>query len=643
MTRTRLGLALTLVALAVAMIWFFGPSGEDRPGEQRPGAESVARTDRQVGSVAPAGAVSAPAQTAPRPPTNTPIRLIPAVVSDDRAVKNGVFTGRVIDWATGHSVPGAEVTFARDGTATTVGAGPDGQFVFKPAESGMYRLAAATADGYLPYAPNWGHSPIELVARSRVRIDGIVVYLRPAIDYTGVVVSPNLQPVEGALVRLLNARSGERALDPITAEFTTDQRGEFVFHAPDNALFEATHPEYGPGRARVNEAVQVSHKLEIKLGERGARVPARSSLAGTVVDSEGNPVAEALLRAVPIGMRSAARWVPQTLSDPDGRFEFSDIDSDVYRLAATRDGFAPASVVAEAGDRDIKLRLDPGAVIRGRVVGDTGSPVVAFTVAVLQKPAPLREIVVKHVSVFDGDGQFRVGGLVEGVDYHVRAMAYGFATSPSHPARASADLDRASQVTISLQRGGILSGKVVSAGDRQPLQSAKVTIEDTIGDLSSALPMSATVSTGEDGSFELAGLTPGLASVMVTAYNHHPRIISGLQVANNAHIGPLNIELTPIEQGEKPKIELAGIGAMLAAGEDGLIIQQVIEGGGARDAGLIPGDVILAVDGGKVLDIGFQGAIQRIRGPAGSSVRLTVRRAEGNEAEIVAIRKKIRA
>ena len=45
---------------------------------------------------------------------------------------------------------------------------------------------------------------------------------------------------------------------------------------------------------------------------------------------------------------------------------------------------------------------------------------------------------------------------------------------------------------------------------------------------------------------------------------------------------------------------------------------QVLPGGGAAEAGLLPGDGILRVDGQAVAALGFTEAIQRIRGPEGS-------------------------
>jgi C-terminal processing protease CtpA/Prc len=78
-------------------------------------------------------------------------------------------------------------------------------------------------------------------------------------------------------------------------------------------------------------------------------------------------------------------------------------------------------------------------------------------------------------------------------------------------------------------------------------------------------------------------------------------------------------------------VELAGIGAVLDAREEGLRVRQVVPGGGAAEAGLAPGDEILRIDGRPVTELGFAAAIQAIRGPEGTQVLLFVRRRAGQQ------------
>ncbi len=58
----------------------------------------------------------------------------------------------------------------------------------------------------------------------------------------------------------------------------------------------------------------------------------------------------------------------------------------------------------------------------------------------------------------------------------------------------------------------------------------------------------------------------------------------------------------------------------------GMVVTAVIDGGGAKDAGIRPGDYIVAVDGINILELGYDGSIRAIRGEEGTTVNITVLR-----------------
>ncbi len=70
-----------------------------------------------------------------------------------------------------------------------------------------------------------------------------------------------------------------------------------------------------------------------------------------------------------------------------------------------------------------------------------------------------------------------------------------------------------------------------------------------------------------------------------------------------------------------------GIGAMVEENEDGLFeIVRPIDGQPADLAGLLPGDVLIEVDGQSVLEFSFDEVILMVRGPAGTTVNLSILR-----------------
>jgi carboxyl-terminal processing protease len=68
-----------------------------------------------------------------------------------------------------------------------------------------------------------------------------------------------------------------------------------------------------------------------------------------------------------------------------------------------------------------------------------------------------------------------------------------------------------------------------------------------------------------------------------------------------------------------------GVGMSVDPVKDGLRIITVYDGSPAKDGGLKPGDVIVAVNGRSIAGQDSQTATTRIKGPAGTEVRLTVR------------------
>ena len=105
----------------------------------------------------------------------------------------------------------------------------------------------------------------------------------------------------------------------------------------------------------------------------------------------------------------------------------------------------------------------------------------------------------------------------------------------------------------------------------------------------------------------------------------------------------MDVVLNPVDPGDSPRLELAGIGAKLEAIGDAMQIAAVFAPSGAAEAGLKAGDLILAVDGVPVTALGYDGALQIIRGPENSEVLLRVRRTPaGTVEDILVTRGKIR-
>lgn len=87
--------------------------------------------------------------------------------------------------------------------------------------------------------------------------------------------------------------------------------------------------------------------------------------------------------------------------------------------------------------------------------------------------------------------------------------------------------------------------------------------------------------------------------------------------------------MTPVEQdmmSEDMSGEIEGIGAEVDTSGEYLRVIAPLPGSPAEAAGMLPGDTIIAVDGNDVSDIDAFEVIGQVRGPAGTTVNITLKR-----------------
>ena len=78
---------------------------------------------------------------------------------------------------------------------------------------------------------------------------------------------------------------------------------------------------------------------------------------------------------------------------------------------------------------------------------------------------------------------------------------------------------------------------------------------------------------------------------------------------------------------EQKKNAYVGIGVTITAVENGYRIEKVSEGGPAEEAGVLAGDIIVAVDGTRVAGMDMEEGKKLVQGKSGTNVEITVERA----------------
>ncbi|MCB0078702.1 MAG: PDZ domain-containing protein [Anaerolineales bacterium] len=98
-----------------------------------------------------------------------------------------------------------------------------------------------------------------------------------------------------------------------------------------------------------------------------------------------------------------------------------------------------------------------------------------------------------------------------------------------------------------------------------------------------------------------------------------------IDATGDPHTGFMDPERTKIVQTDLSG-EFEGIGATVEMGEAGLVIVSPFADSPAEQAGLLPGDVVVAVDDQSTLGMTVDEAVAIVRGPAGTVVKLTIQR-----------------
>src|SRR5262249_13403782 len=140
----------------------------------RSAAPSVA-VSRPAPAVVPAPI--APHRAPAAPPVADPLSGQTRATLEPGDAAGGRLAGRVVNWATGDGVAGAELTFTGDTGATTVRSRDDGGFELAPPAPGRFTLTAAAATGFLPYAPELLHSTVHVALARGQTVRGITVFL----------------------------------------------------------------------------------------------------------------------------------------------------------------------------------------------------------------------------------------------------------------------------------------------------------------------------------------------------------------------------------------------------------------------------------------------------------------------------------
>jgi protocatechuate 3,4-dioxygenase beta subunit len=352
------------------------------------------------------------------------------------------------------------------------------------------------------------------------------IALRPGGLLVGQVVDEKGRPVPGAEVELAGSPFEEWGWESpsflehhATHRTRTGPAGRFRFRDLPAGQFELTirHSEHATLIADRPVEGRTAGRLGTFVLRRG------KTLAGTVTDAAGRPVAGARIWALPwseLGTRGFP--APSTTTAGDGTFAVPHRGQGI-ELWVCADGFLQQNATVVFPEEPVQVRLRPAGSVRGRVLGRDGSPVAGAVVGAsradgimacgfsqIVTPCPQGE-----PATTDAEGWFHLERLWPAW-YTVTASTPGWMAATSSPTRAAGG--EPVEVELRFQEGSAVSGRVV-ASDGRPIPGATAWI-NSAGTLAEATSQA-------DGFFRIEGVAAGRTRLMARAdgYDSTERVI----------------------------------------------------------------------------------------------------------------------
>lgn len=364
-------------------------------------------------------------------------------------------------------VAGAAVSLSLEPLAGEIGAltvfsatsdgGGDAQFAQLPlAAAKIHWSARAPGHGnaFGEVQKVWGTEPVTIDVR-----------LVPGALVEGELLDTGGARVAGAQVSL------SEAVGPWGTRVRTDERGRFSAAdvppgEPLTARLDADAYVLDGGLDEVSFTIPAGeHRYQLTL-----RAQPAGSIAGEVVGTDGEPVADAEVQAQPADHRAGARRA--LASDADGRFQLRGLRLDsAWELEVRHPEHAPGFVDGirpVRGGAPLTVTLVAGGGIAGRVVYDDGSPAAGVELYAhrVQRSSKLVQGLKEFASTETAaDGSFAIDHLNPG-DLRVEVRPRAHMAWSTIAARVVSGSVAEGKVThlepVTLPRGGSLEAEVAS-------------------------------------------------------------------------------------------------------------------------------------------------------------------------------------
>ena len=300
----------------------------------------------------------------------------------------------------GVPVEGAQVCCVARPNGDRVTSGADGAYAFEGVEPGTYQLMASSDRVGAFVEP----VAVTVEAAEERRLD---LEMPHAAVITGTVVDERGAPLPGLRVRFLQP-SGDLCFatsDEGGRYRCTSMTGGAVYRASVFANVASTTPLPTP-RGSPYPAIELRDGASTIDGVTIAVLHRKSTIRGRVVDTSGEPVLDARVRANTLEHFASWLQLPSAITDGDGAFEIDELANDTYAVQArTSDGATGTALGVPAGGAPITITLARPGAIAGTLVGFPAPPVI-YAVPVATGSS--------HTGGTVTGGTYRISGLKPG-------------------------------------------------------------------------------------------------------------------------------------------------------------------------------------------------------------------------------------
>ncbi|HYN06914.1 MAG TPA: carboxypeptidase-like regulatory domain-containing protein [Vicinamibacterales bacterium] len=418
-----------------------------------------------------------------------------------------------------------------------------GRFVVPALPAGRYHVTASKP----PYVDSVygarlpGRPGTAIVLKDGERRSDLVLKLLPGGAITGVVTDEFGQPAVGVRVELLEPRrpAGEAMITSVMTMLsgmllpgqTTDDRGVYRFSGlpPGQYIVAATPVDLAGGNARAltEEDVQTATREATTTPRPPSTPTSTRAPTSTVINQEQRPERPMQTSGMPFMNMPP---VPGPGNAGPARGPTVGYAPVYYPGTTSASEAAPITIGPgdERRDVDIVARPVPTTRIEGMVFGPDGQPAPLISIRIRAEDR-IETIATAFLSMSMGvqtrpDGYFALNGIAPG-RYTIQARTMARPALPGVPgapppasppalwasAEITADGQPITGLTLTLQPGMTISGRVIFDGGKEPPNGvSSVSIAAVPGRDAGILPIAGgSTRPAADGTFTITGLIPG--------------------------------------------------------------------------------------------------------------------------------------